>query len=117
MSKGTPSHIARATTRGLAGTVLFLANFAFALQQLARSNRPHELTRAPVVALIALVTLVILVQALRHVLRHLRGPAPAPGQSRPFWAWLAVPPLLMVTLMDLWLLLGSASSIPAVLKG
>lgn len=64
---GTPAPLAPVARPGGLAVATFALAFGIGLYQLARSNRPHELTMAPYVAGLLAVTLVALVVALRRL--------------------------------------------------
>jgi len=97
----------------LVATVVLLLCMLLVLQDLASSNRPHELQNAPWVAALTLLNLVPCVGVFRGLARYARahggGSKPKPG----FYA--LVLGLVIVASLNALILVGAAGTIPAVL--
>lgn len=92
----------------LAGAAILPLAVGLALHDLANANRPHELEKAPWVALLAAAAVGSLVAALRGLLRRLRR-APTPGAG--LLVFVAVPLLVVAA----WVCLGAVGTLPDVL--
>lgn len=92
------------------GTAIFMVCATAALSQLSRSNREHELTFSLWIAPASAFALVLLVLSVVRALRAKR-----PGRRAEPASWAIALPAVLVAGLDLLLLVGSASAIPAVL--
>jgi hypothetical protein len=95
-----------------AGLVSFLVASTIALRQLAHANKPHELTHAPLVALIQLVAVGLLGLALMRLWRAFKHQAERPLSA---WHWLLGALLLPLTGTAVLFLLSAASTAIQVL--
>lgn len=95
----------------LAGVVL-LTCLGLALHDLANSNRPHELTAAPWVTLLAAANLWVGWRASRALRLRDRAAPERVGQGGPLLLTVA---LAVIMVADALVLLAAAGSVPAVL--
>ncbi|MEM8710386.1 MAG: hypothetical protein AAGG01_05505 [Planctomycetota bacterium] len=95
----------------LAGTGIFGGALVMAIGQAARSNRPHELTLAPVVTLIQAGAVWLIGLGALRLVRMLRARHETPVSG---WHWLLVVPVLGAA--SLLFLLGAGSTAIEVLQ-
>ena len=108
-----PASLRRATGWWLAATTASSSCVLLVLQDLGRSNRPHELDNAPWVAGLALVSLVLSARAFAELLKAERFRRRGAGRGATFH-FLALG-LVAVTGLSTLLLVGALSALPAVL--
>ena len=97
----------------LMATALLSGSVALSLQDLMRSNRPHELQNAPWVAALTALGLAICAVALVGLVRYASA-RPGKGTRRPAFLVLASS-LALVAGSNGVLLVGAASVLPDVL--
>jgi len=105
-------HFKRAGILTIAATVVFLFAVGLVFRDLTHSNRPHELTMAPWVALLLLANAVLCYRILRRLwsgwqVRETNPPT--------IWHYLLFVFDLGLTAVNLFLFLGAAGTVPAVL--
>lgn len=113
---GFESSLRRPALLWLAATGLLLLSLFLVVQDLAGANRPHELRAAPWVAGITLLNLLPCAGALVGLRRHGRARREGgAGLGAGFYA-LALR-LVVVAGLNSLILIGAATTVPAVLRG
>lgn len=105
------SSLRRPALQLLVATGSLLFSVLLVMQDLTGANRPHELHNAPWVAGITLLNLLPCAKVLTALVRYARGRRGIPDRG----FVMLVLGLIVVAALDVWILAGAVSVLPAVL--